>query len=87
MSGRIKIVDVTEVDEQLSKLIQEVEQDGAIIRIMRSGFPVAILKREDNDPDVAEARKEAMKEMERLHRSGLKLGLGPFKRNNHYDRC
>ena len=87
MNGRIKIIDVIEVDGQLSKLIQEVERDGAIIRIMRGDFPVAILKREDNDPDVAEARKEAMKEMERLLRRGMKLGLGPFNRNDLYGHC
>lgn len=87
MNGRTKIIDVIEVDGQLSKLIQDVERDGAVIRIMRGGSPVAILRRKDDDREFVEAREKAIKEMERLLRRGMKLGLGPFNRNDLYGRC
>ena len=86
MSRRIKIIDVAEADGQLFRLIQEVERDGAIIRIMRRGSPVAILRREDDDRAFVEAREKAITEMERLLKRGMKLSLGPFDRDDLYDR-
>lgn len=86
MNRRMKTVDITEAQEQLSKLIQEVEQDGTIIRIMRDGSPVAVLKREDDDREFVETKKKIIHEMKRLHRRGMKLGLEPFNRDDLHDR-
>ena len=86
MNGRIKTVDIMEAQEQLSKLIQEVEQDDVIICIMRGGSPVAVLKRKDDGREFVEAKKKAIHEMKRLHRRGMRLGLGPFNRDNLHDR-
>ena len=82
----MKTVNIADAGWQFAELIKEIEEKGVSIRIVRDGRPVAFLVPDRNDPQRAEARGEALKEMRRLLKRGLKLGAGPSGQGSLYGR-
>jgi len=82
----VKRVKVTEANQQFSKLIREVEHDGATVCILRRERPVAILMPEGKNTRWHKARATEIARMRQLLDKGLRLGAEDFDRDTLHDR-
>ncbi|GAA0571590.1 type II toxin-antitoxin system prevent-host-death family antitoxin [Caenispirillum bisanense] len=76
-------ISARDANQQFSRLLRQVEEEGEEVTITRRGTPVARLVPADGASDRSD---RAWANVERLMEEGFEIGSGRFDRESLYDR-
>ena len=76
-------ISARDANQQFSRLLRQVEEEGEEVPITRRGTPVARLVPAEGEAD---RRAQAVAELRRVLRGGYRMGGATFNRDEAYER-